>query len=928
MGFQIEDRLRTEAKAKGINLSPLESLEAMHSFDAVLVGEPSYSQKYLPEIVKRLGYNSIKYEGGQRVGAKLGTGKHSVKVVYDSNQIKSADPITRDDKGNVIPLSERFNTKSDDIRRQSQSALDVEIDNGIVNPKTGSWRILEPVLDEMVRNHGKVGEHMAAKFRTAKELETALYGKLGNKGLEIVDGLLSGPKDWLLGYNDSTKKIMNALNYMSDNSAVPTHISLTTKEQKALDELRALFVEAHNEQRADGPMVARIVDGKTVYSAPKDNPYYMPHIMAPDIIEVMMKNPTGVMAKRLIEDFRIYRRNQGQSDKEIDDALNKFKPNKSGATPVPDFNAVRFEEGLGLPKSWREQDLSRVLRRYYSRWSTDMGFYRAVQSDPVMRRLLDIKDDGQGNTGNAVLADKLPSGENIKDFNMNSTPEVQTIMRDFSGAYPVSDVKVNAINRLIKSFMMQTATGTYDVITALPVAAKMLRPSEISQLPKAIARWKHGREVGYENGTIRRGSASVQDLRGLDTGMSNVMDTISSTVNKITGREGLEGVARGLTNELGYLINESRLSLARKGSAEDIKWYNDMGVKDWETRAVDDVGKEVAARFTELNQGTYDYRGLPRWAIEGSISPFVSLAKWNIEQFNNWNKLVVNPAKNGNYTPLLMSTVGAVVGGVAVEELRKMINNRKPAQLTNEEWWNTKEDTTYKLAALASLAGYAGIVGELTKTVALDMPRGNRPQGFTFPLTETIANTGDRIGQLMQALDENISPSEALVPFIQGLLTDNIQMARIGNRLNERINDPTAATQADAGRDARVYKQAVKGEYVSSTAARANAMLRPEERTFKKTESIEEAAAILPKIVEDAIKRSGGDYEKLQKEFERMKGNSVQTFPSPETQPVEFAKQYAWFVQSQGKEAADKAVQDFMRRRAVNKEKSRWVPKI
>lgn len=39
-------------------------------------------------------------------------------VVFDSNQIKSADPVTYDDNGNVIPLSQRFNSDSDDIRFQ------------------------------------------------------------------------------------------------------------------------------------------------------------------------------------------------------------------------------------------------------------------------------------------------------------------------------------------------------------------------------------------------------------------------------------------------------------------------------------------------------------------------------------------------------------------------------------------------------------------------------------------------------------------------------------------------------------------------------------------------------------------------------------------------------------------------------------------
>jgi len=37
-------------------------------------------------------------------------------IVRSPNQIKSADPITRDNAGNVIPLSERFQSSSDDIR--------------------------------------------------------------------------------------------------------------------------------------------------------------------------------------------------------------------------------------------------------------------------------------------------------------------------------------------------------------------------------------------------------------------------------------------------------------------------------------------------------------------------------------------------------------------------------------------------------------------------------------------------------------------------------------------------------------------------------------------------------------------------------------------------------------------------------------------
>lgn len=44
-------------------------------------------------------------------------------VVKDTSQIKSADPVTYDDDGNVIPLSERFNEESDDIRYSVDPAI-------------------------------------------------------------------------------------------------------------------------------------------------------------------------------------------------------------------------------------------------------------------------------------------------------------------------------------------------------------------------------------------------------------------------------------------------------------------------------------------------------------------------------------------------------------------------------------------------------------------------------------------------------------------------------------------------------------------------------------------------------------------------------------------------------------------------------------
>lgn len=57
------------------------------------------------------------------------TGKKSkIILALDSKQLKSADAVTYDDNGNVIPLSERFNTENDDIRYSLTEGDDIAPD--------------------------------------------------------------------------------------------------------------------------------------------------------------------------------------------------------------------------------------------------------------------------------------------------------------------------------------------------------------------------------------------------------------------------------------------------------------------------------------------------------------------------------------------------------------------------------------------------------------------------------------------------------------------------------------------------------------------------------------------------------------------------------------------------------------------------------
>lgn len=64
-------------------------------------------------LTKVTGIDGFHYIWGDKSSGGV---ENDIYLAFHSNQIKSADPVTYDDDGNVIPLSERFKENNDDIR--------------------------------------------------------------------------------------------------------------------------------------------------------------------------------------------------------------------------------------------------------------------------------------------------------------------------------------------------------------------------------------------------------------------------------------------------------------------------------------------------------------------------------------------------------------------------------------------------------------------------------------------------------------------------------------------------------------------------------------------------------------------------------------------------------------------------------------------
>lgn len=75
-------------------------------------------------------------------------------VVYNPNQIKSAEPVTYDDDGNVIPPSERFNTKKPDIRWSMQDDTDYDVKAWMET--VPEWSLRTEAEKALLRSYGSL----------------------------------------------------------------------------------------------------------------------------------------------------------------------------------------------------------------------------------------------------------------------------------------------------------------------------------------------------------------------------------------------------------------------------------------------------------------------------------------------------------------------------------------------------------------------------------------------------------------------------------------------------------------------------------------------------------------------------------------------------------------------------------------------------
>ena len=122
-----------------------------------------------------------------------------IHTVENPNQIKSADPVTYDESGNVIPLSQRFDQGRDEITYSVLSTAKSDSDY-LAAVESGDMEVVQRMVDEAVKAAGYDLSHRRGHKDSKLPTETGYVIQFAKRG----ENLEFGDKEYLIRKEDLT----------------------------------------------------------------------------------------------------------------------------------------------------------------------------------------------------------------------------------------------------------------------------------------------------------------------------------------------------------------------------------------------------------------------------------------------------------------------------------------------------------------------------------------------------------------------------------------------------------------------------------------------------------------------------------------------------------------------------------------------------
>lgn len=809
---------------------------------------------------------------------------------------KEAESI-KNKRGGIEPDKSKFQDKLSEVKEDTKSGADKYQDINLI-PKP-----LRPEVDKIAEK-GAGGKVIADKATSFYEQFRANRGKFVNSiSRELLKNVNKlNPKELVTQNNETLDNVRSYMDDVSD-SKTPS-VTLNDKEQSIVGTIREHLKNIRLEQNS-----------KTNLRTGGIDPNYFPQVVSRSVLDTIINKPESADAQRLIQDFYDYYASQKKSVKDADDSLKEFRGGytKRDVNIAEQFGPIDKAEGIGIPQSWREKNLIDRLARYSERVSRRFAYADTIGLDDTVHNLLVDPKVG-----------------------LNGAEPVKHVFNDIYGYKPMLDSKTEqllmGLSGIIRAGRLGPLSGYKDLRSSFALGMQHQHSTQvIHSMADAISNFKRNMESSYEAGVNRVNIGSLE-MGDTENSVLSVLQTSRDVLNAVQGRNYLEKVTRAINYGQGqWLVNDNWAAQGKgKSNSQQNKFLKDFGKGlDLQKYTGKELPKEVvmemASRYVESVQGSYDFRGLPSVTTHGMLAPIFSLARWNFEKLNNFQKYVVTPATKGNFKPLLLATLGTMVSGALLEKEIEVITNKKSKLPTNKEIeFALKEKDgkgiaalTYRLAGLASMSGFGGMSAEVLKG-AMDIVFKNKPQAYGNIAIEGVSDAGGLALDIVEAVENG--DLNIVAGVLETVLTDYLQSARL---IAAHLDEDTVqqSEDSDKRRDLKMFKNLTDRKVGDVSDYKPNKFLNPDIRKFKTTTSLEEAKELAPEIKND-LKAKAKSKKEYYKELGNAKRNSFQTMPNPEEDYQEFKSYEEYLKETQGEDEAKERVKDYKDRNKLNRKKS------
>lgn len=735
--------------------------------------------------------------------------------------------------------------------------------------------------------------------------------------------------DAVKGLSSEEKNLIEQKGIQGVQEGRDTAGELPAKLQEPMRKIKAIYGQQQDEAIAAN----QPVDRNGVMSPRKKDPNFWAQQLDPNQITMMKGNSAEGDSLRNIWDK--YNQSNGmtkeQSKVRID---NMLVPENTSKPDLSHFRGLDVAQGIGLPKELQRPGFDRNFERYSNRFASGRAFHDNIESKGDIASLFNIKKD--------------PWGKPIENPQEPlRSPEAANLLSSLRGNdFNPHEGTIKGLESVATAGMLGPPTSMHIAVSSLITALNDAMPGEqFKLLQKGFSDIGSSLKRTYATGLNRYKPKLMRDFLDAHSTTSEKLNSLRDVISTINGREGLSKYTNAVVQNMGEYLVGSRIPLANMGNKQAVRFMQNLD-PTWS------VGKtynskeqlQLAANYAQQVHGAHDFRSMPQWMLTDNIvHPFVSLMSWNIAQTNRFFKSTITPAvKEGNYAPLITATLGASIGGYILKEAREAINNKKSPIPSLQELAASSKGiegnlplVAYNFAAMASYAGYAGILSTIARD-AMDVAYKNPAQGSVFPLDEVLSNSTKTISQSVSAL-ANSQPNEYFdigTKAVGDLLRENIQIARMAASWGDQSGVFGAVRQDKkslntAEGDLRRYKMA-EGMPVDDEGSidQSNPYLNMARKNFQKTQDIGDAASQIPSLISQAFTQSNGNMEVLRNKLRALKDESYPSMPSPEHTPMTFWRYVEYLKNTQGDAVANQRVQDYFMHNAINKAKSSMVPSI